>query len=439
MKRKYVHIILSLILAAIVVFYACKKEKDGDDPDPLQHVCEIITPPDSSVVQLGTILLVEADVAGFGQDVKVLFSIDSIQMLETSEVPYDFSWDTKGWLPGLYTIRALAYDDLTWTEDEIIVILIDTIIPLQPPVPVISISPEEGTTDTVFIFDASGSYDQEDPVGDLRFRWDFEGDGEWDTEFSHDPAFEHKYVHVGHYHVKLEAMDMDNMASDTVKSLLVNHSINPDPCEGIISIPHGGKVYHTVPVGDQCWLRENMDIGMMLNGGEPQTNNQVIEKYCYNDDTVNCEKYGGLYMWMEMMNHFPIQGGKGICPTGWHIPTDDEWKELEGFADSQFGIGDPEWDENSFRGYDAGKRLKSLMGWEFGGNGNNLFGFKAMAAGYWESGSSFVREGEETHFWSSLHDSGHNAVKRMLKYDKDKISRSYHWDEAAFSVRCIRD
>ena len=439
MKRKYVHIILSLILSASFVFYACKKEKDGVDPGPPQHVCEIINPPDSSEVQLGMILLIEANVAGFGQEVKVIFFIDSIQILETSEVPYDFSWDTEGWLPGLYTIRALAYDDLIWTEDEIIVILIDTIIPPQPPVPVISISPETGTTDTVFIFDASGSYDQEDPVGDLLFRWDFEGDGEWDTEFSHDPVFEHKYVHVGHYHVKLEVMDMDTMASDTVKSLLVNHSINPDPCEGIVSIPHGGKVYHTVPVGDQCWLRENLDIGVMLNGGEAQTNNQVIEKYCYNDDTANCEKYGGLYMWKEMMNHFPIQGGKGICPTGWHVPTDDEWKELEGFADSQFGIGDPEWDENSFRGYDAGKRLKSLMGWEFGGNGNNLFGFKARAAGYWESGSSFVREGEETHFWSSLHDSGHNAVKRMLKYDNDKISRSYHWDEAAFSVRCIRD
>lgn len=438
-NKKYVHIILSLILAAIFVFYACKKDKDGDDPGPPQLVCEIITPSDSSEVQLGTILLIEANVAGFGQEVKVIFFIDSIQMLETSDIPYDFSWDTEGWLPGLHTIRALAYDALIWTEDDIIVILIDTIIPLQPPVPAFSISPEGGTTDTVFIFDASESYDQEDSPGDLLFRWDFEGDDEWDTEFSHDPAFEHKYVHVGHFYVKLEVMDMDNMVSDTVKSLVVNHSLNPDPCEGIVSIPHGGKVYHTVPVGDQCWLRENLDIGVMLNGGEAQTNNQLIEKYCYNNDTANCEKYGGLYQWKEMMNHFPIHGGKGICPPGWHIPGDDEWKELEGFADSQFEVGDPEWDENSFRGYDAGKHLKSLMGWVFGGNGNNLLGFNARAAGYWESGSSFVREGEETHFWNSSHDSGHNAGKRMLNYDRDEISRSYHWDEAAFSVRCIRN
>jgi len=439
MKNTYGHIILAFTLALIFVVNACKKENDSEDPAPVQKSCEIITPPDSSQVQIGAIISIEAVVSGFGQTVLLAFSIDSAQVFETSEMPYEFIWDTDGWLPGTYTLRADAFEDPIMASDEIAIILIDTIIPLQPPVPVINIIPEEGTTDTIFIFDASASYDQEDSLTDLLFRWDYEGDGEWDTEFSNNTALEHKYVHVGHYHVRLEAMDSDSMTADTVKSLVVSHSVNPDPCEGIISIPYGGKVYHTVPVGNQCWLRENLDIGVMLNSADPQSNNQMVEKYCYNDDSTNCEKYGGLYMWNEMMNYIPLQGGKGICPVGWHVPGDDEWKELEGTVDSQFGIGDPEWDKSSFRGYDAGKHLKSLLGWTSGGNGNNLYGFKALAAGYWESGFAFTGEGEEAHFWSSVHDSGNNADSRALQYDKDGISRTYQWEEAAFSVRCIKD
>ncbi|MCK5765032.1 MAG: hypothetical protein KAH26_03560 [Bacteroidales bacterium] len=439
MKNKYGHIILAFTLALIFVFNACKKENDGEDPAPVQKSCEIVNPFDSSQVQIGEIISIEAVVSGFGQTVLLAFSIDSTQVFETGETPYEFSWDTDGWLPGTYMLRADAFEDPVIASDEITIILIDTIIPLQPPVPVINIIPEAGTTDTIFTFDASGSYDQEDSLTDLLFRWDYEGDGEWDTEFSNITALEHKYVHVGHYHVRLEAMDSDSMTADTVISLVVSHSVNPDPCEGIISIPYGGKVYHTVPVGNQCWLRENLDIGVMLNSADPQSNNQVIEKYCYNDDSTNCEKYGGLYMWNEMMNYIPLQGGKGICPVGWHVPGDDEWKELEGTVDTQFGVGDPEWDKSSFRGYDAGKHLKSLLGWASGGNGNNLYGFKALAAGYWESGFAFTGEGEETHFWSSMHDSGHNADSRALQYDKDGISRTYQWEEAAFSVRCIKD
>jgi uncharacterized protein (TIGR02145 family) len=80
-----------------------------------------------------------------------------------------------------------------------------------------------------------------------------------------------------------------------------------------------------------------------------------------------------------------------------------------------------------------------MLGWITGGEGTNFYGFKALASGFWETSLSFTGEGEEAHFWSRSHDSGHNAVKRELNYNKDGISRSYQWDEAALSVRCIRD
>lgn len=438
MTPKYFLYIFFLILGTMIIMTSCKKNSDTT-PAPVEMKCTIINPLNEADIQVGTIVSVEAEVSGFGSDAKVVFTIDSLHIIEVGGSPYIFLWDTKDLLPDTIRIRAEAYEGAKLVLDTITVFLIDTIIPPQPPVPIIRIIPNTGTTDTVFIFDASESYDQEDMIEDLLFRWDFDGDGEWDTEFSNKLSHEHKYSHTGHYHVSLEAMDTDSMHADTVVSLVVTHSINPDPCEGIVSIPYGGKVYHTVPVGNQCWLRENMDIGMMIAEGEVQEDNQVIEKYCYENDTANCEQYGGLYTWKEAMNHIPFQGGRGICPVGYHIPDDSEWQELEGFTDSQYEIASPVWEGEGWRGYDAGKRMKALLTWIPGGSGSNLFGFKVLAAGYWETGFSYTAMGEEAQFWGSSHDSGQNAIKRALQHDQDGTYRSYHWEEAAFSVRCIRD
>ena len=438
MITKFFSHIVFLILGIMILIAACKK-KDDTAPAPVQMKCEIINPLNEAEIQVGAIVNVEAEVSGFGSGAKVVFTIDSLHVIEVGGSPYIFLWDTKDLLPDTIKIRAEAYEGAKLVSDTITVFLIDTIIPLQPPVPIILITPNTGTTDTVFIFDASESHDQEDMVEDLLFRWDFEGDGEWDTDFSHELTYEYKYSHTGHYHVRMEVMDTDTMQADTTVSLVVTHSITPDPCEGIVSIPYGGRIYHTAPVGNQCWLRENMDIGVMISEGEVQDDNQVIEKYCYDNDTANCEQYGGLYTWKEAMSHVPFQGGRGICPVGYHIPDDSEWKELEGYIDSQYEVGNPLWENEGWRGLDAGKRMKALLTWIPGGNGNNLFGFKVLAAGYWETGFSYTAMGEEAQFWGSSHDSGQNSIKRALKYDQDGVSRSYHWDEAAFSVRCIRD
>ncbi len=439
MKTGYTFFALTMFLVSVLAVFSCKKEESKTPPAPIPQECKIIIPADSIEIQIGNTVRVEVSISGFGTDAKVVFSVDTSQMSESFYAPYVFVWQTSGWPEGSHTIKADAFDANFIETDMITIILIDTIIPPTPPVAVISITPQGGNTDTIFSFDAGNSYDLNDATEELLFRWDFDGDGFWDTEFTHEGIFMHKYTHPGNYHVVLEVMDTDEMTADTVKSLLVEHTGNIDACEGYVTVPLGGKVYHTVAIGDQCWLRESLDIGTMIMGGEAPSDNEVIEKYCYNDDTLMCDKYGGLYMWDEMMNYIPLQGSKGICPNGWHIPSDAEWKELEGFADSQYGIDDPEWDLVAFRGSDAGKHLKALTGWDSGGNGNNLYDFKALAGGYWESGTSFAGESQSGRFWSASHDNGHNAFSRMLKYDTDQVSRDKFWDEAAFSVRCLRD
>jgi uncharacterized protein (TIGR02145 family) len=437
MLKKQIIVLILILSAYSISLTSCKK--DSDEVTMPIPACEIITPADSTVIQKGALVSVEALVSNMGAGTRVVFWVDTNQIIQVADMPYEFNWNTTEWDTGIYMLRADAVNGISLLSDEIHIILIDTIIPPQAPVPAFSITPLEGTTDTIFTFDASESRDLEDDFEDLLFRWDYEGDGEWDTEFSSAPVSSHRYFHVGHYHPTLEVIDTDTMSADSSVSLVVTHSTTPDPCDGIISIPYGGKVYHTVPVGNQCWLKENLDIGTMIPSEEGQTNNQQIEKYCYNDDSTNCEKYGGLYMWKEAMDHKPFEGGKGICPVGFHMPTDEEWKELEGHTDSQYGIGDPVWDGTNFRGLDAGKNLKHQLGWYSSGNGLNIFGFKVLPGGYWETGFNFTRESEEGYIWTSSHDSGNNALKRSMKYDKDGIDRSYHWDEAAMSVRCIKD
>ena len=86
-----------------------------------------------------------------------------------------------------------------------------------------------------------------------------------------------------------------------------------------------GQIYNTVQIGEQCWMAENLNIGTQINIISEQTDNGVLEKYCYNNDVANCEVYGGLYQWQESMQYSSQQAVQGICPLGWHIPTDEEF------------------------------------------------------------------------------------------------------------------
>jgi uncharacterized protein (TIGR02145 family) len=200
-----------------------------------------------------------------------------------------------------------------------------------------------------------------------------------------------------------------------------------------------GNVYNTVLIGSQCWMKENLKVGTMINGSQNQTNNGTIEKYCYNNNTANCDIYGGLYQWNEMMGYSTTPGVQGICPPGWHIPTDDEWKILEGTVDSQYGVGHSIWNNTGWRGFDAGKNLKSTTGWDSGGNGTDLYGFGALPGGFQNTLGSFSNLGYSGHWWSSSESSGTHPWNRRLYFDYDGAGRNYSSKTFGFSVRCLKD
>ena len=195
-----------------------------------------------------------------------------------------------------------------------------------------------------------------------------------------------------------------------------------DPCPGIPSITYGGKTYNTVLIGNQCWLRENLDIGTRINGTQTQTNNSTIEKYCYNDDPANCNTYGGLYQWDEAMQYLTNQGAKGICPTGWHIPTLSEFMTL-----GQVVVGDA-------------NALKAVLQGTGSGAGTNASGFTALLAGDRFDNGYFENLSSEAYFWSSTQYDATGSGNLNLYYDDDIIYLGLNDDkEYGFSVRCIKD
>jgi uncharacterized protein (TIGR02145 family) len=198
-----------------------------------------------------------------------------------------------------------------------------------------------------------------------------------------------------------------------------------------------GEIYNTVLIGDQCWMAENLNIGEMINGIEEMTNNGIIEKYCYNDSSLNCDTYGGLYQWNEMMQYITDTARQGICPAGWHLPTDYEWKILEGNVDSQYGVGDPEWDDDGKRGYDAGFNLKAIIGWTTHGNGSDTYEFATIPGGMWYKNEGYLNIGYNARFWTSKGYNGNKAWGRS--FSPEMQTYRYIWKkENGFSIRCLK-
>jgi uncharacterized protein (TIGR02145 family) len=212
------------------------------------------------------------------------------------------------------------------------------------------------------------------------------------------------------------------------------------PCPGTATVEYEGQVYNTIQIFSQCWLKENLNVGTMIQGVDSAEDNSIIEKYCYNNEPDSCTKYGGLYQWDEMMQYTTQQGVQGICPPGWHLPADEEWKVLEGAMDSQYGIGDPEWDHEGFRGYDIGTSMKTTSGWYDGENGTDLFGFSGMPAGFRHIYGNTWGISEGGSWWSTLRYEGDDACSRGLNFSvMSGICRAADEKRLGFSVRCLKD
>ncbi len=198
-----------------------------------------------------------------------------------------------------------------------------------------------------------------------------------------------------------------------------------------------GEVYQTVLKGTQCWMAENLNIGTMIVSTTNQTNNSTFEKYCYGNNTSNCDTYGGLYQWDEMMQYVSTKGARGICPTGWHLPTDSEWKTLERYL----GMSQSQADTTDFRGTDEGSQLAGNEPlWSNGlldQNANfGTSGFTGLPGGSRDTYGSFNNLAYGAYFWSSS-EYGTDAKYRALYYTHAQEYRNDDSKANGFSVRCL--
>lgn len=190
------------------------------------------------------------------------------------------------------------------------------------------------------------------------------------------------------------------------------------PETGSFKDSRDGKTYKTVSIGTQVWMAENLAY-KASNGC-----------WAYNNSSSNVTKYGYLYNW---------ETAKNVCPAGWHLPSDEEWKTLE----RNLGMTATEANESGYRGEGIGKKMKSATGWELheGKNyGNNESGFNALPGGYrYAYDGSFRNAGEGGYWWSSTPDGSEDAWRRDLLYDGGGVGRDAGGRTGGYSVRCLKD
>ena len=255
------------------------------------------------------------------------------------------------------------------------------------------------------------------------------------SEITFDPG---TLKHNKQYLWKIVARDIHGDTTVSPLWSFITEEPGPWQCGDQFYDPRNGEVYNTTLIDSQCWMAENLNIGKILNGDEEMTNNGIIEKYCYDNDVENCYKFGGLYQWDEMMQYTHIPGTQGICPTGWHLPTDGDWKILEGTVDSQYPVGDTIWNNKGYRGFDAGLNLKSTNGWRDNGNGTDLYDFCALPGGRRTESGSFGSITNNAFFWtSSEYDS--DAWGRYIDYSGGKVGNWNFFKTSSKSVRCLKD
>lgn len=244
-----------------------------------------------------------------------------------------------------------------------------------------------------------------------------------------------KYLVVFALLVAMNAMAASHKASSKVAP----KEENTEPVMSEMKDTRDGRIYKTVKIGDQEWMAEN------LNFNDPQS-------FCYDDRFTLCKTNGRLYTWLGAMNIPDRYKGErytsklkknhqGICPVGWHVPTNAEWASL---AKAVSAVKDTCNEDDVCAWTGVGKALKAASGWETedgdsSANGENTAGFAAIPSGRRDMISNYEFMGEAAMYWSvnegvgNTYDAYHWGIKDdMLFFDAGYKNEGY-------AVRCVRN
>lgn len=237
----------------------------------------------------------------------------------------------------------------------------------------------------------------------------------------------------------------DSVWSDLKVRVFAANVNLPFTCGDILLDDRDGQTYHTTLIGTQCWMANNLNYGVKVDPFTyEQSQNGIIEKYCYNGLSSNCTGklatiWGGLYNWYEL---FDIESGQGICPDGWHVPDSTE---LDIMLVSLGGISV------------AGGKLKTVNNKEFSGGwwyapntgATNESGFSYQPAGQWLISYGFPNPPPPHYIdswaygflWTNTAGSNSNDYGWLMevRFNSNEAFLFYHKRRRAYSVRCVKD
>lgn len=220
-------------------------------------------------------------------------------------------------------------------------------------------------------------------------------------------------------------------------SISIECSLKPDVISDI-----DGNYYHTVKIGDQRWMAENLKTPKYNNGEligttitpEQSIREEIAPKYqwSFRGREYTVDERGRYYTW------FTVTDSRKVCPAGWHVPGDKEWKTLEMYL----GMTQEQADQFGIRGTDQGTQMKSTFGWaEFflGHNGTNTSGFTALPYGLRNSGGSFRGLFQDGWWWSSTETNEYAICRYLFNDEIVGVGRGETEKSFGLPVRCLKD
>ena len=276
------------------------------------------------------------------------------------------------------------------------------------------------------------------------------GKGIFDHPFAYGDSMIYKgYATISGQELESETVAQIQLQPETITLYFRVDTIDGQPCPGAaIVTDYDNNTYNTVQIGDQCWMKENLRTTHYADGTAIPAG---THRYAPNNDESNVATYGYLYNWPAVMHGSASSSSnpsnvQGICPAGWHMPSDAEWTQLTTYVhDNEYQCTDCNG-SNYWSHVDCiAKALAAQTDWNSYNNDacapgydlstNNATGFSAVPAGYYCGGYYF---GLDAYYWTTSQFNSSEAYFRSLDCCVDYVWKGNDYKSQGYSVRCVR-
>jgi len=430
-----------IVLAFLFSFSNCKKENQIPS-------CTITYPDNGDEFEHGDTIAITVEANdNDGLIAEVNFYIDDVGTSSSSTFPYKYNWNTSDETIGNHIIKVIAKDNDGGSKTDdctILIIGVATVVTTEA----------DSITHNSAIIGGNITDDGGTPILERGVCWNTSQNptlsNEHTTNGNGSGSFVSSMTELSPdvtYYVRAYATNSTGTAYGNEVSFITAI------CTGTFTDSRDGEIYNWVKIGNQAWMAENL---AYLPSVSPPSANSCTDPYYYVYDyqgtsiseakaTNNYLDFGVLYNWPATMagatsSNVNPSGIQGVCPDGWHVPSDSEWKELEIFL----GMSQVDADTTGWkRGTNEGEKLKSIG---FGYYSTNVSGFTAVGSGLCYAGDDFDHRWSSAYFWSATERGDisyqgvyYHAWLRSLGSSSSKINRGSSVKNSGFSVRCIKD